>query len=430
MNVNNNPGTAARSALTTGLQPPVPNPQPSAPSLHSQFSELSILLGAFLLLVVAALISLALQLGAPDGPPLGARAYGVTGSVALVRWVQALGYETRIVEGRPYRLPDDMRLLFLLQPNAVYTLSDGEKEEVLRWVHAGGTLALAVEEHVSYPITRRGPPQDADGDSSLLEAFGLHLSSDIASSGDLMTVTMRQPLSPQPQVGKFAVRTLDALKTPEDAQVVASAGKSAVIASRQVGNGRVIAFSTTYPFTNDGLRDDGNARLVLSLLHVAPEASVVGFDEYHHGSRQTPSILTWLLTAPAGQGTALALALLMVYIVWTGRRFGRVFVPPELRIRRQPSEYVVAMANLARAAGQYHATLLRYRAWLKQGLGKPYRIDPVLDDEAFVAELSHVNPSVDGQRLVKLLQALNRGTRSNAEFVRLAREASEWSTSG
>src|SRR5690349_9644063 len=122
MNVNNNLGSAAKSALKTGLQPLVPNPQPPSPNPKSPFSELSILLGAFSLLVVAALISLALQLGAPDGPPLGARAYGVTGSVALVRWVHALGYETRIVEGRPYHLSDDMHLLFLLQPNAAYAL--------------------------------------------------------------------------------------------------------------------------------------------------------------------------------------------------------------------------------------------------------------------------------------------------------------------
>jgi hypothetical protein len=360
---------------------------------------------------------------------LSARAYGVTGSVALARWVGALGYDARVIEGRPYRLPDDMRLLFVLQPNAIYTLAEAEKDALLRWVRNGGTLVLAVEEYVSYPVTRRGPVQMATGDDAVLEAFDFQLSSSHASTvTGMLTVTLQQPMFVQPMVGPFRVPAPDALSAPDDAVLLAAVGESPILASRQLGSGRVIASSTTYPFTNEGLRDDGNARLVLNLLRLVPPGSVVGFDEYHHGSRQTPSLLSWLVTAPAGQGALLALSLLVTYILWTGRRFGRVFVPPELRIRRQPSEYVLAMANLARAAGQRHAALMRYHDWLKRRLGQPYRIDPRLNDEAFVAELHAVNPGLDHARLARLLHELAepRQRLSPAQFVRLARDASEF----
>ncbi|MCL5998340.1 MAG: DUF4350 domain-containing protein [Chloroflexi bacterium] len=405
--------------------------QPRRSISHAKFtiSELGVLFGTFALLVAGAVLSLLLQVGVPDGPPLSARAYGVTGSVTLARWTEALGYEVHMVEGRPYRLPEEMRLLFVLQPNELYALAGAEQDALMSWVRAGGTLVLAVQEYVSYPLTRRGSAQVASGDAAVLGAFDFALSDGLSNQvSDLVTATLQQPLLTQPVVGPFRLLLPDALDAPADAVTLAAIDGKTILASRRVGNGRVIASSTTYPFTNEGLRDDGNARLVLNLLHLAPQGSLVGFDEYHHGSRQSPSIAAWLFSASAGQAVLLALILLAAYILWTGRRFGRVFVSPELRIRRQPSEFVLAMANLARAAGQHRATLLHYRDGLKRRLGRPYRIDPNLDDEAFVAELRAVDPGLDHRRLAQLLRDLAApGSRvSTAQFVRLAREAGEF----
>ncbi|HEY3340810.1 MAG TPA: hypothetical protein VGK81_02285, partial [Anaerolineae bacterium] len=232
----------------------------------------------------------------------------------------------------------------------------------------------------------------------------------------------------EPLAGDFEIRSGDTLTMPNDAQLLASLNAQPLIGMRRVGKGRVIAFSTIYPFTNEGLRDDDDARMVLNLLHLAPQGGIIGFDEYQHGSRQTASLMAWLVSTPAGLAVVLALILGVAYILWTGRRMGRVFVPPELRIRRQPSEYVTAMANLARAAGQSDATLLRYRDGLKQRLGLPYRINAALPDDVFVEELCKADPATDSTRLKALLLALTRGHASRAEFVRLAREASEFAS--
>ena len=403
----------------------------STPPRPSVIPDWAILLSAFVLLALAAVGTLALQLSAPDGPPLSVRAYGVTGGVALGRWAEALGYPTRVVEGRPYQLPDEMRLLFMLQPSAAYPLREHDRGELLRWVRGGGTLVVAVQDDVSYPVSRRGPPQYAYGDPAALDVFSMTLLSGVLERGNTViavTPTLASGVSGAPI--SLRVPAPDVLAPLPDARVIAQVGSHTVAAVESVGSGRVIAVSTAYPFTNEGLADDGNARFVLYLLRSVPPGSLVGFDEYHHGSRQTSSIPAWLVGQPAGQGVLLALLLLGIYVVWTGRRLGRVYVPPGLRIRRRPVEYVAAMANLARMAGQRDAALADYRDWLKQRLGRPYRIDPTQGDESFVSELSRADAGTDTARLLALLRALGRGARARAEFVRLSRAACEWGARG
>lgn len=383
---------------------------------------------AVAVLLVGAIVAAGLQLGTPDGPPLSTRAYGVTGSVALARWHEAMGFRVKLVEGRPYRIPNDARLLYILQPNTRYAFTREDLATLRRWVEAGGLLALAFEREVSYPITRRGPVQYALLDESPLGAFGFDTA---LLETRQVTATLAQPLLATLPVGEFQWRHKSrddalALEPPDDAVIHTRVDDGVVVASRHVGNGRVIVLAGAFPFTNEGLRDEANARLVLNLAGLIPAGSVVAFDEFHHGARQTPSLLGWMLSAPAGLAVALALALISAYIVWSGRRFGRPFVMPELRIRREPGEYALAMASLSRAARQRNAALLRYHIWLKRKLARPWRLDASQPDHRFVEELRAVGAPVDYERLARLLNDLQRGATSDARFARLAREATEF----
>lgn len=391
----------------------------------SRRSNLTALLAGIAVLLLGAVIAAGLQLGAPDGPPLSARAYGVTGSVALARWHEAMGFRVRLIEGRPWHIPAETRLLYILQPSRRYAFTPQELATLSAWVRDGGVLALAFEDEVYYPITRRGPAQYARFDESPLQQFGFNVD---PRETRWITAVIGQPILAFPPVDEFRWRyddqnTILAIDPPDDAVRHALAEEGVIVASRRVGQGRVIAFAGVYPFTNEGLRDEAGARVILNLAGLVPPGSVVAFDEFHHGARQTPSLLGWMLSAPAGLGVSLALALIGAYIAWSGRRFGRPFVMPELRVRREPSEYVLAMANLARAAGQRNAALLRYHAWLKRRLAQPWRIDPALPDHLFVAELRAVGAPVDYERLARLLNDLQRGATSPGHFVRLAREA-------
>ncbi|MCS7059550.1 MAG: DUF4350 domain-containing protein [Anaerolineae bacterium] len=391
-------------------------------------SNFMALIASLAVLLAGAVISAGLQLGMPDGPPLSARAYGVTGSVALARWHEALGFRVRLIEGRPFQLPAEARLLYVLQPNTRYEFTDDELEVLHEWVEAGGILVLAGEATVSYPVTRRGPTQYAALDESPIELFGFEM--DIFNTSLLTATWTQPPAAPSPAQPFRWRRETDeyalALDLPDDAIIHALVDGEVIAASRQVGRGRVFVFAGTYPFTNDGLRNEANAQFILNLTALVPPNSLIAFDEFHHGARQTPSLLGWMFSAPAGLATALALALIGAYIAWTGRRFGRAFVPRELRIHREPSEYVLALANLSRAAGQRNAALLRYHAWLKRKLARPYRLDPSMPDHHFVAALQRVGAPLDYERLARLLSDLQRGASSAAQFVRLAREVAEF----
>ena len=393
--------------------------------------EWVVLLGALVLISLASVGSLVLQLNAPDGPPLSSRAYGITGGLAVARWIEAMGYKTRVIENRPYRIADTIDLLFVLQPSATYALSAADNHERERWVLNGGTLVVAVQSTFNYAVTRRGPAQTSIGDLSTSGVFSMSVETAAVNNSDAKPKLVRivRELNDTTTLSAFTTLGNNVLKTPDDATTLATRDGRVIAAMRAVGAGHVIVIASPYPFSNEGLDNENNAQLVLSLLSMVAPGSTIGFDEYQHGSRQATSIGSWMLSAPTGQATLLALILLAIYIVWTGRRLGRVFIPPELRIRRVPSEYVIAMANLARAAGQQNATLLQYRRTLKQRLGRPYRIDPALADADFVAQLASCEQS-DGspadKHLLTLLTSLQRGTHSRTEFIRLAREAAEY----
>ena len=60
---------------------------------------------------------------------------------------------------------------------------------------------------------------------------------------------------------------------------------------------------------------------------------------------------------------------------------------PRDTTRRSPLEFINAMANLHRRAGQRRAALRHYHDQLKRRLGRRYRLDPSLHDAEYVTRL-------------------------------------------
>ena len=67
-----------------------------------------------------------------------------------------------------------------------------------------------------------------------------------------------------------------------------------------------------------------------------------------------------------------------------------------------------------------------YHQQVKRRLGQRYRLDPGLDDKAYVDTLVGYNPALDKNELLNLLQRLKRRDVSEADMVHLAAEASKW----
>jgi hypothetical protein len=327
------------------------------------------------------------------------------GALALLRWLDELGYDAGPLEYQPFRLDDSVDVLFVLNPSDAYMLEAAD--ELAAWVEAGGTLIVAHQQN--------------DGRSGqLLPALGV---STDAYSETITSVTPAQPVLDQPLVGALTVETDRVLAFDDDDYVkLAGPPEAMVLAGRKFGNGYVYLSSALRPFTNAGLRDAGSGALILNMLRRAPPGARVLFDEYHHGFFEPPSTRTALLQNPWGQAGLYITLLLLLYLLLTARRFGAPVPLPEEAARRSSAEYVDSMAGLLQRGGQRAFVLRHFYAAFKRRLARPYGVNPKLDDAAFVAELARYRP-LDQQALLTTLTAMRRDTVAEGELVRLLGEA-------
>ena len=140
-------------------------------------------------------------------------------------------------------------------------------------------------------------------------------------------------------------------------RVAQRCGGSAVVVSYPVGAGEVIWWASATPLTNDGLRADGNLRLLLA--SVGGRDRTVYFDEYMHGISDDP----WT----AARGTPLlgmivqacCLGALLLFSFSRGSGPRRALVQPP---RTSPLEFVESMGALyarARASSVAVSAALR-----------------------------------------------------------------------
>jgi hypothetical protein len=173
------------------------------------------------------------------------------------------------------------------------------------------------------------------------------------------------------------------------------------------GQGYVYLFSTVYPFTNDGLADEQNARLVLNAMRRVPAGGRVLFDEYHHGYIRPPTAATPLTGNPIGwAGLYIGVAVGM-YLLLSGRRFGRPVPLAEEVQRRSSAEYVESMADLFQRGGKTAYIGAHYHTQFRRQLARPYGINPQLDDDTFAFEVARV-AALEGQEAAALRAVLQQ----------------------
>ena len=138
-----------------------------------------------------------------------------------------------------------------------------------------------------------------------------------------------------------------------------SAQGSPLLVSFAQGYGVVWLSSAPKLFTNDGLRNDANAGLVDTLVKRTPAGSLVAFDEYHlgfHGeAAQDHSLLLLIYTTPWGWAVLYGLIVVFACLLVNGQRLGRTIPLPHSIARRNPVEFVTAMAQLFRLGWQARA---------------------------------------------------------------------------
>jgi hypothetical protein len=379
-----------------------------------RFSEGWIVVGVLALLGVVTALAAARQTQQSTPPPLASFSNAPEGAHALKLWLQALGESVRDDSPDPFTVPAAAKLALMLEPSS--DITPAEWHTLDAWVEGGGTLVLA-----------------GDGLGTVLAAAHY-------------TVTLSYPGGPPARLGAqlplFASPPLDrpvpaqaqaylSDLPPEAAPLLATdAGPVAITFAR--GQGRVIISAAPYAFTNAGLKEAGNPELVLNLVSAAPRG-LVWFDEWHHGVRPSSADAAsivgpeeWLRATPAGHALLLVAAILFLALLLRGLPFGRPVPLAKDIARRAPLEYITAMANLHRRAGQRRAALRHYHDQLKRQLGRRYRLDPALPDPDYVTRLAGLRPNLDAEALRALLAALAQPGVSEAALVRLAGQAADW----
>lgn len=365
-------------------------------------SDIRLLGGVLLALIIIAVMTLIAGPG-QSGPPLSVHNSEPDGAMALSLWVERSGFGVDEITEDPIQMGKE-RTLFILDPQTPYTAV--EATYLRDWVRAGNTLIVT------------GEP---DNVNDLLKPYSVSL--DYAFSNDAVSLNAPTLISPPFDHARVQVRYfIDSTRT--DLIAHASSG-GMVIVSFNEGKGQVWVLGGSYPFTNRGLQDNQNAKLVLNLINTLPNGSV-GFDEARHGFGTAHSVTGWLFNTPPGWSILLALGLTLLYLALRGRRFGRVMSVPEERLRREPVEYIQAIANLFRRSGQRAEMLSHYRGQLRRRLAERYGIDPRLSDVETVKTIVFRDPRVDETALRKLLAGLSRKSVSESELVTAASDVDEW----
>lgn len=368
-------------------------------------------IGVITTLIGITLVAALLQASEPAQPGLSSWSTAPNGAQALRLWLEDLHYPVNAQLTEQFEIPADAGLVLMLEPTQVPTWAEWDKLET--WVEAGGTLLIAGN-YVNAILAMQHYECAMPG---LDTAPGPAAALPFWFSPPLTTLTN--------------THTLAALSTPRtDFTPLLLNDTQTVIGVRPAGQGKIILSTLIYPFTNAGLKEAGNAELVLNLITAAAPGSGVWFDEWHHGQKlQAEQVIgpeNWLRYKPAGQALLYTALVIFGFLLWRGRHFGRSEPLRRETLRRAPLEYITAMANLHRRAGHRRAVLQQYHHRLKRHLGQRYRLDPTLPDPEYVARLAACRPQLDAAALRSLLARLTRTQISESDLVQCAAEVSRW----
>ncbi len=273
-----------------------------------------------------------------SGAPQGLR--------VLARYLDELGYRQAALQ-RFDELPSRGTLVIASDTGFMKQPSEADAERLASWVERGGRLIL-------------------------VGAGCAELAGRLDPTAGVMR-SSAATLEPS-----FPSAYLDGVSTlvwgPERVEVDGSrwvtlagdAGGEAIVVGR-FGAGEVVWVSSTYPFSNEGIVRDDNARLALTLLTAREPVS---FDEYHHGFVVGGGVLDRV-----GVNGRLALALLGVaLLVWLAARGRRLGPPIDETIvpLARTGAHVASLAALYQRAGARQEALVQLREALVRALARRY----------------------------------------------------------
>ncbi len=379
--------------------------------LNRMSTELKLLLFAAVSFVLIGMLAV-IFLPEPTQQPNSVTNRRGSGVSILREWFERSGFEVNRITRDPI---DPTRYDVILIFNPPGRHGDGEIAAIVDWVNSGGRLIVASND------TKVNP---------LLQAFDTRITpaTVFANRMSLTAPTLDAPAFDQVQTVFANIVETDR----SDAVVHMADGQNAVLLSLAQGEGMVVVMGTPYPFTNRGIEDPQSQRLVANLMGGLPtEGTIIGFDEAQlptagNDSPVAPGFIGWMVRSTEGRGVLLLGGLVLVYMISRGRRLGAPVPLVEDRLRREPVEYIVAIANLFRRSGRQTDILDHYHTRLRRRLAERYSIDASLSDAEFASVAASRSPTIDEAELSKLLTRLRNPKASESELLNLATQVDEW----
>jgi hypothetical protein len=362
-------------------------------------TDTKILLGSLVAIAILSVVTL-VTAPAPDAPALSVRSDKADGAMAFQRWLQHSGYEVQEVLSLKEQL-SSLDVLIVLEPSITY--SEANVRLIRDWVRQGNTLIVS------------GSPFTVN---DLIRPYEVAFDYRIAETDPLAAAA---PTLLNPAFDRAAVEIAYPINTErEDAVPHMFISNSPVLISLPEQGGQVWLLGVPLSFSNRGIRDDGNAKLIGNLLATVPSRAVIGFDEAAHGFGEEGGLdfNGWLFGTPPGWGILLAVAITMLYLALRGRRFGRAIPLQADRLQRESGEYIHAIATLFRRSGQRSEMLAHYENQLRRRLSERYALDPKLEPRQLVQVVIYHDPTIDEAAFRDLLARLGKPHPSEAELVR------------
>ncbi len=338
-------------------------------------ADTAIAVVALIVLVAAGVIASAAQ-PAPSTPYASTSAAG-NGTLALYRWVAALGFRSQRLTESPWR-PGTAHALFVFEPQAPF--SAAEVAATVYWVRNGGTLILLLD--------GGDPPLTAALHLEVAPLPGPGLLNTLKNAPTPYGAAPLQPLLAHPPLRGLSVQAASGVygTEPDVVPVLGNGGvrppgsnprariagpdaRNPILVYERLGRGRVYACSAPAVLTNSLIAAGENRRLVSNVLAGVAPGAAVGFDDYHlAATAPVPATLQDALTSTAwGRALLYALALVFAYLVLTGRHLGRP-LPVVSERGRSLAEYVISMAAIFRRAALRTRVLALWQDDLRRSL--------------------------------------------------------------
>ena len=285
-----------------------------------------------------------------------------------------------------------------------------EIEKIQDFVRDGGTLIVSGGNHQAM--------------AELVAAFGLRLRRLENRLGFVHRIS-DEPFLPLHPADEIHVQAYFVIETFErDIETLYGRGNNGVVVTLRDGEGRVFFTTSAYLFSEDGLRNSGNATLLYNLMSTLPRNARIGLAEgryYTHESKPSDSFVALVFKTPGGLAAVYICLILFLFLTLRGRRFGK---PLDVREnnRRLSSEYVYAMTRLYQKANTRMEILRHIRDRFRADLGIRWRVNPNLGTTTFLEELTQRGAVDEEGNLTNLVRDLERsGNISEAQLLEIAK---------